>query len=29
LCAHCHNPHTPKFEKMKPETVPKRPGKIK
>lgn len=29
LCAHCHNPHTPRFEEMKPEPAPERPGKIK
>ncbi len=29
LCAHCHNPHAPRFEKMKPEAPPERPGKIK
>jgi len=29
LCAHCHNPHTPKFEKMKPAPPPKKPGKVK
>ena len=26
LCAHCHNPHTPRFPHMKPEPAPKRPG---
>lgn len=29
LCAHCHNPHSPRFPKMKPEPVPKKPGKKK
>jgi len=29
LCAHCHDPHSPKFKKMKPEPPPKRPGTIK
>jgi hypothetical protein len=29
LCAHCHDPHAPRFEKMKPEPAPKKPGKIK
>ncbi|MCK4763321.1 MAG: hypothetical protein KAW12_14075 [Candidatus Aminicenantes bacterium] len=26
LCAHCHNPHSPRFKKLKPEPPPKRPG---
>lgn len=25
LCAHCHNPHDPKFKPMKPEPSPHRP----
>ncbi len=29
LCAHCHDPHSPKFQKMKPEPSPIRPGKKK
>ena len=29
LCAHCHDPHSPKFPKMKPEPAPQKPGKIK
>ncbi len=29
LCAHCHDPHSPKFPKMKPEPPPIRPGKKK
>jgi hypothetical protein len=29
LCAHCHNPHSPRFPMMKPEPAPQRPGKIK
>ena len=29
LCAHCHDPHSPKFKMMKPEPAPKKPGKIK
>lgn len=28
LCAHCHNPHSPKFEGIKPEPPPIRPSKI-
>lgn len=26
LCAHCHNPHSPRFPDMKPEHAPKKPG---
>ena len=29
LCAHCHDPHSPKFQKMKPEPSPIKPGKKK
>jgi len=29
LCAHCHDPHSPKYKKMKPEPPPQKPGKIK
>ncbi len=29
LCAHCHDPHSPKFQKMKPEPAPIKPGKKK
>jgi hypothetical protein len=29
LCAHCHDPHAPKYKKIKPEPPPERPGKIK
>jgi len=29
LCVHCHDPHSPKFPKMKPEPAPQKPGKIK
>ncbi len=29
LCAHCHNPHSPKFPPMKPEPAPIKPGKKK
>lgn len=29
LCAHCHDPHSPVFKKMKPESPPQKPGKIK
>ena len=29
LCAHCRNPHAPRFKSMKPEPAPERPGKIK
>lgn len=29
LCAHCHDPHAPRFTAMKPEPAPERPGKIK
>ena len=25
LCAHCHNPHSPRFKKLKPEAPPARP----
>jgi hypothetical protein len=27
LCAHCHNPHRPRFAKLKPEPAPVRPGR--
>jgi formate-dependent nitrite reductase cytochrome c552 subunit len=26
LCAHCHNPHDPKFKPLKPEPPPYRPA---
>jgi len=29
LCAHCHDPHSPRFPKMKPDPVPKKPEKKK
>jgi hypothetical protein len=29
LCAHCHDPHSPKFPKMKSEPAPQKPGRIK
>ncbi len=29
LCGQCHDPHSPKFKKMKPEPAPKKPGKIR
>ncbi|MFC2168384.1 hypothetical protein ACFLRW_05305 [Acidobacteriota bacterium] len=29
LCAHCHNPHSPKFPHLKPEPAPVKPGKKK
>ncbi len=29
LCAHCHDPHSPRFKSMTPEPAPERPGKIK
>ncbi len=29
LCAHCHDPHSPKFKMMKPDPPPQKPGKIK
>lgn len=29
LCAHCHDPHSPRFPKIKPEPAPKKPGAIK
>ena len=29
LCAHCHNPHHPKFEPMKPLPPPVRPGYLR
>ena len=29
LCAHCHDPHSPRYKKMKPEPPPQKPGKIK
>ncbi len=29
LCAHCHNPHSPKFKKLKPEPPPIKPGGLK
>jgi hypothetical protein len=29
LCAHCHNPHAPRFKKLKPEPAPLKPGGLK
>lgn len=29
LCAHCHDPHSPKFPKIEPEPAPRKPGRIK
>lgn len=29
LCAHCHNPHTPRYPGTKPEPAPQKPGIIK
>lgn len=29
LCAHCHDPHSPKFKKMKPDPAPTRPEDIR
>jgi len=29
LCAHCHNPHDPKFKPLKPLPPPVRPGEIR
>jgi hypothetical protein len=29
LCAHCHNPHKPRFEKLKPLPPPVRPGALR
>ena len=29
LCIHCHNPHSPKFKKLKPEPAPVKPGSSK
>ena len=29
LCVHCHNPHSPRFKKLKPEPPPRKPGSIK
>jgi uncharacterized CHY-type Zn-finger protein len=29
LCAHCHDPHTPRFKSLKPEPAPVRPETIK
>lgn len=29
LCAHCHDPHTPRFKPLKPEPAPVRPENIK
>jgi hypothetical protein len=26
LCAHCHDPHSPRFKKLKPEPAPLKPG---
>jgi len=26
LCVHCHNPHSPRFKKLKPKPRPRRPG---
>ncbi|HWR50835.1 MAG TPA: hypothetical protein VN428_06990 [Bryobacteraceae bacterium] len=28
LCAHCHNPHQPRFRALQPEAAPKRPSRI-
>ncbi|MFC2081234.1 hypothetical protein ACFLR8_03390 [Bacteroidota bacterium] len=28
LCVHCHDPHSPKFKSLKPETPPRRPENI-
>ena len=27
LCAHCHNPHQPRFQPLQPKPAPRRPGK--
>jgi hypothetical protein len=29
LCVHCHNPHSPRFQRLKPEPPPVKPGSIK
>lgn len=29
LCAHCHNPHSPRFQPLKPLPPPVRPGELK
>jgi hypothetical protein len=29
LCIHCHDPHSPKFKKLKPEPPPVKPGRIR
>ncbi|UCH93214.1 MAG: hypothetical protein JSV88_23425 [Candidatus Aminicenantes bacterium] len=29
LCAHCHDPHSPRFKKLKPEPPPVKPGRIR
>jgi hypothetical protein len=29
LCAHCHNPHAPKFQAIKPEPAPEKPGRTR
>jgi hypothetical protein len=29
LCAHCHNPHSPKFKTLKPEPAPIRPENLR
>lgn len=29
LCVHCHNPHTPKIQKLQPMPAPRRPEEIK
>lgn len=29
LCVHCHNPHQPRFQPLKPKPPPVRPGEIK
>jgi hypothetical protein len=29
LCVNCHNPHSPRFKKLKPEPPPVKPGNIK
>jgi len=27
LCAHCHNPHQPRFQALQPKPAPRRPGR--
>jgi formate-dependent nitrite reductase cytochrome c552 subunit len=29
LCAHCHDPHSPKFKPIRPEPAPVRPDRIR